>query len=210
MTVVIGADDGLGISVIRFAMRASLLYWLFTLAQSCAQGSRVASKGSIVFRGILVFTTNWGICFRSNSNLSSSNRWSSGTVLTRNEANGYPSICTDAFAALPHTPVTEADARERTLIRLIGGNAAAAIAFSCAYSENIRHLCARCVRESSREHARDVDGSSGAPKGAVIRVGALVATGASLNPISRPYSVERSGFNSDCPYTGAGHGPRLA
>jgi hypothetical protein len=50
------------------------------------------------------------------------------------------------------------------LIRSISANAAAGIAFSCAYSENIRHLCARCVRESSREHARDVDSSSGAPK----------------------------------------------
>jgi len=49
----------------------------------CAQGSLVASKGSIAFRKVLIFTTNWGICFRSNSNPGGFNRWSSDTVLTR-------------------------------------------------------------------------------------------------------------------------------
>jgi hypothetical protein len=34
----------------------------------CAQGSLVASKDSIAFREILIFTTNREICFRSNRN----------------------------------------------------------------------------------------------------------------------------------------------
>ena len=39
------------------------------------------SNDSIAFRAIQTITTIWGICFRSNSNLSISNRWSSDTVL---------------------------------------------------------------------------------------------------------------------------------
>jgi hypothetical protein len=53
-----------------------------------AQGSLVASKGSVVFREILIFTTNRGSCFRSNSNPSSSSRWSSDTVLAQSKSRG--------------------------------------------------------------------------------------------------------------------------
>jgi hypothetical protein len=40
-------------------------------------------QGSIVFRRILTFTIIWGTCFRSNSNSSGANTWSSDTVLTQ-------------------------------------------------------------------------------------------------------------------------------
>ena len=37
----------------------------------------------MAFRDILILTTNWGICFRSNSNPGGFNRWSSDTVLAQ-------------------------------------------------------------------------------------------------------------------------------
>lgn len=54
--------------------------------------SRVASKGSVVFRRILTITTIWGTCFRSNSNLSGSNRWSLDTVLAQVKRRGVTGI----------------------------------------------------------------------------------------------------------------------
>jgi hypothetical protein len=48
-----------------------------------AQGSLVASKDFIAFREILIFKTNWGICFRSNRKFHGWNRWGSGTVLAQ-------------------------------------------------------------------------------------------------------------------------------
>jgi hypothetical protein len=54
----------------------------------CAQGSFVASKGSIVFRELLIFTTNRGICFRSISKFTGWNRWDSDTVLAQQKSSG--------------------------------------------------------------------------------------------------------------------------
>jgi hypothetical protein len=56
--------------------------------RSCAQGSLVASKGSIVFRELLIFTTNRGICFRSISKFIGWNRWDSDTVLAQQKSSG--------------------------------------------------------------------------------------------------------------------------
>jgi hypothetical protein len=53
------------------------------------QGIWVGSKDFMVIREILTFTTIWGISFRSNSNPSGSNRWSSDTVSAQEtEAGG--------------------------------------------------------------------------------------------------------------------------
>ena len=51
-----------------------------------------ASIGSIAFREILIFTTIWGICFRSKSNSSGFNRSSSDTVLAQVKPWGVTGI----------------------------------------------------------------------------------------------------------------------
>jgi hypothetical protein len=61
---------------------------LFTRARRCAQGSLVASTGSIALHRILIFTTNRGICFRSKSNSGGFNRSGSATVLAQLKSRG--------------------------------------------------------------------------------------------------------------------------
>jgi hypothetical protein len=72
---------------VRLKMRIRLIPLVgagrFERPTPCAQGSLVASSCSIAIRKILIFTTNRGICFRSNSNPGGSNGSSSDTVLAQ-------------------------------------------------------------------------------------------------------------------------------
>ena len=54
----------------------------------CAQGTRVISNGSVVFRRLLKFTTIRGICFRSKSNSNDWNAFSPDTVVAQLRSSG--------------------------------------------------------------------------------------------------------------------------
>ena len=49
----------------------------------CAQGSRPASKGSIRYNPLLMFTTAWGICFSLKSKPKAVKEMGFGTVLAQ-------------------------------------------------------------------------------------------------------------------------------